>query len=132
MVRQAGIPLIVHAGEAAGPESVREAIEAGASRIGHGVRSLEDPEVIELLKEHAITLELCPTSNLHTAIYPSYDQYPLRKLLDAGVRVCLNTDNMTVSNTTLRREWDHMIRAFRLTDEEIAKIVSDTQKAAFR
>jgi len=130
-VRQAGIPLIIHAGEAAGSESVREAIEAGASRIGHGVRSLEDPEVIEMLKEHAITLELCPTSNLHTAIYPSYDQYPLRKLLDAGVRVSLNTDNMTVSNTTLQEEWQHMIETFALTDEEIRQIVRYSIEASF-
>jgi adenosine deaminase len=131
-VRAAGIPLIVHAGEAAGAQSVREAIEAGAVRIGHGVRALEDPSVVQLLVERAITLELCPTSNLNTGIFASYKEYPLRRLMEAGVRVSINTDNMTVSNTTLRREWDHMIRAFRLTDEEIAKIVSDTQKAAFR
>ena len=131
-VRAAGIPLIVHAGEAAGAQSVREAIKAGAVRIGHGVRALEDPSVVQQLVERQITLELCPTSNLNTGIYRTYADYPLRRLMDAGVRVCINTDNMTVSNTTLRREWDHMIRAFRLTDEEIAKIVSDTQKAAFR
>lgn len=131
-VRAAGIPLIVHAGEAAGAQSVREAIEAGAVRIGHGVRALEDPSVVQQLVERQITLELCPTSNLNTGIFTSYKEYPLRRLMEAGVRVSINTDNMTVSNTTLRREWDHMIRAFRLTDEEIAKIVSDTQKAAFR
>lgn len=131
-VRAAGIPLIVHAGEAAGAQSVREAIEAGAVRIGHGVRALEDPSVVQQLVERQITLELCPTSNLNTGIFASYEEYPLRRLMEAGVRVSINTDNMTVSNTTLRREWDHMIRAFRLTDEEIAKIVSDTQKAAFR
>lgn len=131
-VRAAGIPLIVHAGEAAGAQSVREAIEAGAVRIGHGVRALEDPSVVQQLVERQITLELCPTSNLNTGIFASYKEYPLRRLMEAGVRVSINTDNMTVSNTTLRREWDHMIRAFRLTDEEIAKIVSDTQKAAFR
>ena len=131
-VRAAGIPLIVHAGEAAGAQSVREAIEAGAVRIGHGVRALEDPSVVQQLVERQITLELCPTSNLNTGIFTSYKEYPLRRLMEAGVRVSINTDNMTVSNTTLRREWDHMIRAFRLTDEEIAKIVSDTQKAEFR
>ena len=131
-VRAAGIPLIVHAGEAAGAQSVREAIDAGAVRIGHGVRALEDPSVVQQLVERQITLELCPTSNLNTGIFASYKEYPLRRLMEAGVRVSINTDNMTVSNTTLRREWDHMIRAFRLTDEEIAKIVSDTQKAAFR
>ncbi len=130
-VRKAGVPLIVHAGEAAGPESVREAVMAGAVRIGHGVRSLEDPEVVKLLVERKITLELCPTSNLNTGIFKSYEDYPLRRLLGAGVRVCINTDNMTVSNTTLREEWQHMMDAFKLTDAEIAHIVRDTVDASF-
>lgn len=130
-VRAAGIPLIVHAGEAAGADSVREAVEAGAVRIGHGVRSLEDPEVVRMLVERKVTLELCPTSNLNTAIFPSYDQYPLRQLMDAGLRVCLNTDNMTVSNTTLRDEWQHMIDAFRLTDDEIHQLVQNAIDASF-
>lgn len=130
-VRQAGIPLIIHAGEAAGAQSVREAIEAGAVRIGHGVRALEDPKVMQLLVERAITLELCPTSNLNTGIYPSYKDYPLRRLMDAGVRVSINTDNMTVSDTDLRQEWNHLVQAFRLTDEEIQRIVRDTISASF-
>lgn len=130
-VRAAGVPLIVHAGEAAGAESVREAIEAGAVRIGHGVRALEDPEVIRMLVEHEVTLELCPTSNINTAIFPSYKAYPLRQLMDAGVRVSINTDNMTVSNTTLHQEWQHMIDALHLTEIEIHRIVRDTIRASF-
>lgn len=130
-VHAAGVPLIIHAGEAAGAQSVREAIEAGAVRIGHGVRSLEDPEVIRQLVDKRITLELCPTSNLNTGIFPSYEAYPLRRLMEAGVRVCINTDNMTVSNTTLRQEWQHMIDAFQLTPEEIRQIVNDTIDASF-
>ncbi|MBQ7381814.1 MAG: adenosine deaminase [Paludibacteraceae bacterium] len=130
-VRAAGIPLIVHAGEAAGPQSVREAVEAGAVRIGHGVRSLEDPEVIKMLVEKKITLELCPTSNLHTGIYKTYKEYPLRQLMEKGVRVCLNTDNMTVSNTTLLEEWQHMMRAFHLTEEEKKQIVRNSIEASF-
>lgn len=130
-VRDAGIPLIIHAGEAAGPESVREAIEAGAVRIGHGVRSLEDPAVVQLLVQKNITLELCPTSNLNTGIFKSYKDYPLRQLLDKGVRVCINTDNITVSNTTLRKEWQHMLHAFNLTDNEIERIVRYSIEASF-
>lgn len=130
-VRDAGIPLIVHAGEAAGHESVREAIEAGAVRIGHGVRSLEDPAVVQLLVDKHITLELCPTSNLNTGIFKSYKDYPLRQLLDKGVRVCINTDNITVSNTTLRKEWQHMLHAFNLTDSEIERIVRYSIEASF-
>ena len=130
-VRAAGIPLIIHAGEAAGPENVREAIEAGAVRIGHGVRALEDPEVVRMLVERNILLELCPTSNLHTAIFPSYEAFPLRELMNAGVKVSINTDNMTVSNTTLLNEWRHMIDTFHLTYREINRIVCDTMDASF-
>ena len=130
-VRAAGLPLIVHAGEADGPESVRFAVEAGAVRIGHGVRSLEDPEVVKLLVERRIMLELCPTSNLHTGIFPSYEAYPLRELMDAGVRVCINTDNMTVSNTTLHEEWQRIIAAKHLQENEIYHILRDTVDASF-
>lgn len=130
-VRHAGVPLIVHAGEAAGADSVRAAVMAGAVRIGHGVRALEDPEVVRMLVDRQITLELCPTSNLNTCIFHSYDEYPLRRLMDAGVRMSINTDNMTVSNTTLRQEWQHMIDTFHLTDDEIRRIVQDTVDASF-
>lgn len=128
-VHAAGVPLVVHAGEAAGADSVREAIEAGAVRIGHGVRALEDPEVVKMLVDRKVTLELCPTSNLNTGIFKSYAEYPLRKLLDAGVRVTINTDNMTVSNTTLREEWRHMIETFNLTYDEIQLISQYTKEA---
>lgn len=131
MVREAGIPLIVHAGEAAGAESVRCAVEAGAVRIGHGVRSLEDPAVVQLLVDRKVTLELCPTSNLQTGIFPSYAAYPIRRLMDAGVRVCVNTDNMTVSDTTLAKEWQHLIEAAHLNEEDIRRILRDTIEATF-
>lgn len=129
LVHKTGVPLVVHAGEAAGADSVREAIEAGAVRIGHGVRALEDPEVVKMLVDRKVTLELCPTSNLNTGIFKSYAEYPLRKLLDAGVRVTINTDNMTVSNTTLREEWRHMIETFNLTYDEIQLISQYTKEA---
>ncbi len=130
-VRQVGVPLIVHAGEAAGAESVREAVEAGARRIGHGVKALEDSSVVQMLVERQITLELCPTSNLNTGIFHSYAEYPLRQLMKAGVRVCINTDNMTVSNTTLAKEWQNLITALQLRDEEIELIVRNTIDATF-
>lgn len=131
IARQLDVPLIVHAGEAAGAESVREAVYAGARRIGHGVRALEDPSVVKLLVERDVTLELCPTSNLQTGIFPSYEQYPLRRLMEAGIKVCLNTDNMTISNTTLKAEWQHMIDAQHLTEAEIQTLEQNAKEAAF-
>ena len=82
-----------------------------------------------MLVDRKVTLELCPTSNLNTGIFKSYAEYPLRKLLDAGVRVTINTDNMTVSNTTLREEWRHMIETFNLTYDEIQLISQYTKEA---
>ena len=125
------IPIIIHAGEAAGADSVEEAIQAGAVRIGHGVRGLEDQRVIDELIARDITLELCPTSNIDTGIYKSYADYPLRRLIDAGVKVCVNTDDMTVSDTDLQKEWHHMIETFQLHEFEIGHLLLNSVNASF-
>ena len=106
-------------------------MNGGAVRIGHGVRSLEDPSVVQLLADRKVMLELCPTSNLQTGIFPSYDAYPIRQLMDAGVRVCINTDNMTVSDTTLAKEWQYIIETAHLTKGEVRTIRRDTIEATF-
>ena len=131
VARENEIPIIIHAGEAAGADSVLEAILAGAVRIGHGVRGLEDQTVIDLLVSKNITLELCPTSNIDTGIYKQYIDYPLRRLMDAGVRVCINTDDMTVSDTNLQKEWQHMIETFQLHEFEIGHLLLNAADASF-
>ena len=125
------IPYTIHAGEAAGPESVYKALEFGTKRIGHGIRSLEDEVLVKRLTEEGITLELCPTSNLNTSIFSSYEEYPLRKLMEAGVKVTINTDNMTVSNTTVAAELQHMMEAVQLTEEEMHQLAENAASAAF-
>ncbi len=103
--RAAGLKLTVHAGEAAGPESVWEAIrELGVDRIGHGVRAVEDPALVAYLVEKQIPLEICPTSNLRTGVYDALDQHPLALLHRAGVAVTINTDDPTFFGTTLENE----------------------------
>ncbi|MBQ2541170.1 MAG: adenosine deaminase [Paludibacteraceae bacterium] len=129
--RKNKIPIIIHAGEAAGAESVWEAIQAGAVRIGHGVRGLEDQRVIDELIARGITLELCPTSNIDTGIYKSYADYPLRRLIDSGVKICINTDDMTVSNTDLQKEWKHLIETFQLHEFEIGHMLLNSVNASF-
>ena len=129
--REAGLPYTIHAGEADGPESVRAAIELGARRIGHGVRAARDKSLTRLLAQSGIPLELCLTSNLDTLAVESIDAFPLRALLDAGVRVTLNTDNMTVSDTSMRREWQRATEAFALTEDEIQTIRQNAANAAF-
>ena len=89
-----GLPAVPHAGETEGADSVRQAVERlGAVRIGHGVRCLEDPSVVELLREREIMLEVCPTSNDLLQVIERIEDHPLPALIDAGLRVCLNTDD---------------------------------------
>ncbi len=131
LARELDIPYTIHAGEAAGPESVYKALEYGTKRLGHGVRSLEDPALIEKIVKEGITLELCPTSNLHTCMFPCIEEYPIRKLMAAGVKVTVNTDNMTVSGVTLESEFRKLIAAFGLSDEEIKDIARNSANACF-
>ncbi len=131
LAKELSVPYTIHAGEALGPESVYKALEFGAKRIGHGVRSLEDSALIEKLVNEGITLELCPTSNIQTCIFPTIEEYPIRKLMSAGVKVTVNTDNMTVSGTTLEKEFEKLCTAFALTDEEIKALQKNSANACF-
>lgn len=129
--REKGIPLTIHAGEAAGADSVWAALKLCPKRIGHGVRSLEDELLLKQLAAVGTTLELCPTSNLNTNIFPGIQDYPLRRLMEAGVRVTINTDNMTVSNVTVRSEMEKAADAFSLSMEEIAMLEMNAADACF-
>jgi adenosine deaminase len=129
--RELDIPFTIHAGEAAGPESVRAALSYGAMRIGHGVRAIEDPALVEELARRRIPLELCMTSNLQTQAVPSAAAFPLRRFLEAGVMATINTDNCTVSGTSLAQEYALAERTFALTGEEIALLRRNAVNAAF-
>ena len=107
IAHRVGLRVTVHAGEAAGPESVREALDLlGAERIGHGVRSIGDPALVERLAAEQIALECCPTSNVQTRAITIMSEHPIDQLLEAGVPVTVSTDCRTVSSTTLEREWE--------------------------
>lgn len=129
--RELGLPFTIHAGEADGPESVYNALDFGASRIGHGVRSVEDEALLKRLAESGVALELCPTSNLNTRVFESIEDYPIKRLLVAGVKVTLNTDNITVSNTTLAREYELVIKALGLSEDEVELILANSINATF-
>lgn len=126
-----GIPLTVHAGEAAGADSVWAALKIHPKRIGHGVRSLEDEALVKHLAKEGITLELCPTSNLNTNIFPSIYDYPLCHFMDAGVKVTINTDNMTVSGVNIRSEMEKVIDAFSLSKDYVGKLEMNAADACF-
>lgn len=126
-----GIPYTIHAGEADGPESVRLAIEYGAKRIGHGVRSYEDPEVVGMIREKGIFLEMCPTSNRQTHAVEDMSEYPFMDFLDRGMRVTLNTDDMGIEGITLADEFNYMREKFGLNDAQKKIILNNSIDAAF-
>ncbi|MDV8001980.1 adenosine deaminase [Rhodococcus sp. IEGM 1408] len=93
IARAAGLGVVPHSGELAGPEEVRSAIELGASRIQHGVRAIEDPRVLRLLAESRVCLDVCPSSNVVLDVAPSLRDHPLPELLTAGVRCSIGADD---------------------------------------
>jgi adenosine deaminase len=130
--REAGLRTIAHAGEAAGPESVRQAVLGlGAERIGHGIRAIEDPEVVDLLLEREITLEVCPTSNLHTSSVATYGAHPLPALLRRGVRATLNSDDPSISGIDLTHEYRVAASELALLPAEIRRLQENALAAAF-
>lgn len=130
-VREYGLPATIHAGEAAGPESMKTALAFGAKRIGHGVAAVEDPKLVRRLIEEQITLEVCVTSNYQTKVVPSIEAHPIRRLFNAGVRVTVNSDNRTVSNTNVRKELDILRNVFGFKEQEIEKMEEYAWEARF-
>ena len=130
-VKESGIPFIIHAGEADGPESVKDALSYGAKRIGHGVRAIEDDQLLQYIKDNNITLEVCPTSNIQTCICSDYESHPIFKLYDYGIKTTINTDNMTVSNTTLENEYNRLIETGKMSINDIIAMNLNSIDAAF-
>ena len=129
--RELQVPFTIHAGEADCAESVRSALAMGASRIGHGVRSIEDPALVDILAKNHIALELCPISNIQTTVFDDISEYPIRQFLKAGVAVTVNSDNRSVSATTARQEMLLLKNTFALTDEEEKALLHSSVDAAF-
>lgn len=127
----AGVPFTIHAGEADAPESVRMALRFGAKRIGHGVRSTEDPELVKKLAEEGVCLECCPTSNLCTSIYADYAEHPLARLLAAGVRCTVNSDDPAIEGTDIAREYRLMEETFGLSADAFRQLLLNSCDAAF-
>ncbi|NGP77340.1 adenosine deaminase [Balneolaceae bacterium YR4-1] len=121
-----------HAGEACGPESVRETLEKlHPTRIGHGVRSYEDPNLLELLKEKRIHLEVCPTSNIQTNVYDTYADHTIDKLFSEGLSLSVNTDGRTTSNVSLTQEYKKLHETFGWGEEQFLQCNLNAIDAAF-
>ena len=131
LARDAGLHLTVHAGEAAGPESVWGAIRSlDVERIGHGVRAIEDPRLVDYLAEKQIPLEVCLTSNICTGVYRSYEEHPVRRLYEAGVAISINTDDPSFFGNSLAAEFAHL-GALGFSDDELQDFLTNGFRHAF-
>ena len=129
VAKEQNIPFTIHAGEAAGPESIKNALKMGAKRIGHGVRCLEDPKLVGELIEKEIPLEICPISNLQTKA--TGEHHPIEELYKKGIKVSINPDNDTVSNTNIIEEYKWVIEHTNLTIDDIANMNKSAIRGAF-
>ena len=128
----AGLRRTVHAGESSGPDGVRDAIELlGADRIDHGVRAIEDPELVGLLVDRQIPLGVCPTSNLKLGVYASIDDHPIDRLRRAGVAVSINTDDPVLLGASLVGEYALCSQAFGWSDDIVRALARTSIDASF-
>lgn len=130
--REAGLRLVHHAGETRGPESVREAVGVGhAERLGHGIRVLDDPELVALVRDRGIPLEVCPSSNVTLGLTPTFAGHPLPRLREAGLAVTVNTDIPMIAGTSITEEYARIRTAFGYSDEVLAELARTTIEASF-
>ncbi|MCS4475829.1 adenosine deaminase [Clostridium botulinum] len=132
LAKECGYRITIHAGEAGVGENVLEAITLlNAERIGHGIYIKNCAEAYKLVKEKNIPLEVCPTSNLHTKAFESYETHPFMDFLKDGIKVTINTDNMTVSNTTITKELEMLNKFCGLSIEDYKILYLNAVEASF-
>lgn len=125
------MPFTIHSGETGNLENVRVAYELGAKRIGHGIALKKDPELMRAYAAAGIGVEMCPTSNFQTKAVRSWEEYPLRQFMDAGIQVSIHTDNRTVSGTTMTKELTKIYEQYDQDDALILKLLNNAAESAF-
>ncbi|MBW8285116.1 MAG: adenosine deaminase [Rhizobium sp.] len=132
IVREAGLGITIHAGELCGAFSVADALDlVKPSRIGHGVRAIEDADLVKRLADLGTVLEVCPGSNIALKVFPDYASHPLRRFVEAGVRVTLNSDDPPFFHTSLAQEYETASKVMGFTDAEIDTMTKTAIEAAF-
>ena len=126
-----GIPYTIHSGETGNKANIETALELHAGRLGHGIAMREDAELIERCRKFGVGVEMCPTSNFQTKSSTGWENYPLKAYLAAGLTVCLNTDNRTVSRTDLNREYLRAMEEGGCDRREILRLLENACKMAF-
>ena len=130
--REAGLGITVHAGESDGPESVRACLEwLSPDRIGHGVRIVEDPKLIDVVRDRGIPLEMCPTSNVLTGATASLASHPMRRFYDVGIPVTINTDDPVPCGTTLTEEYRLAMETFGFGKSDLWRMLCNALEGAF-
>ncbi len=130
--RDLGLHCVAHAGEAAGPESICDAVELlGAERIGHGLTVLQDAGVTALLRERGIPLEVCPSSNVSTGLIAQFEDHPMPRFLEAGLTVTLNSDDPAMFGTSLEEEFVRAAQSFNLSRETLTLLCRNAVDASF-
>ncbi|MEL7089728.1 MAG: adenosine deaminase family protein, partial [Planctomycetota bacterium] len=129
--REAGLGLTAHAGEWRGPDGVRDTLALGVTRIGHGVRAIEDLALVDDLAEQDITLEVCPGSNIALGVYPRLDQHPIERLRERGVRVTISTDDPPFFDTTMTQEYERLADTFKWNEDDFRALNLIAAEAAF-
>ena len=131
LARELGVPYTCHAGDSQGPETVEAALDFGARRIGHGHHIFEDRALCARAIRDGVTLEICPTSNIQCSTRPSYEEHPLKKLIDMGLSCTINTDNMILSDIDLDKEYDRCVQRMGLSVADIIRCNINSVRAAF-
>lgn len=132
IARDAGLGITIHAGEMAGAFSVRDALDhVRPSRISHGVRAIEDADLVRRIADEGVVLEVCPGSNVSLGVFPDFASHPLRSLRDAGCRVTLNSDDPPFFHTSLAQEYEIASHVMQFTDAEIDGMTRTAIEAAF-
>ncbi|WP_327067108.1 adenosine deaminase [Kitasatospora sp. NBC_01250] len=130
--RAAGLHSVPHAGESTGPQTVWDAIrELGAERIGHGTQSYQDPALMDYLGEHRIPLEVCPTSNLATRVVERLEEHPIKRFVDAGLLVTVNSDDPPMFGTDLNTEYAVAANLLGLDEAGVAALAKNAVEASF-